>query len=109
MDRYQFEWHDEDDWKGLVEIAGRKRLRITLWEPAENATTAISHVIANAEAMAIAFHTMCLASPALPSAGEFWIVEADGVRRVVQVQDNPTFETIGGEVRFIARIPVEAQ
>lgn len=109
MDRHQFEWRDEDDWLGSVEQLARRRVRITLCEVSENDTHSITHVVKPDIAMTLAFHTLRFASPDLPSAGEFWIVEADGKRRVVQVQDTPTEDTLREDVRFIARVPVEAQ
>lgn len=106
MKRKAFEWRDEDNWKGTVEHVFPHGVGITLYDSTNHV---IPHAVTNHVAMTIAFHTMCLASPALPSAGEFWIVEVDGKRRVVQVQDTPTAETLRDDVQFIARIPVEAE
>lgn len=106
MERKTFEWRDDDGWHGTADALKTGRVAMALHD---NHGANVYHMV-NQERMAgIVFGLMRLASPALPSAGEFWIVETDGKRRVVQVQDTPTADTLRDDVQFIARIPVEAE
>lgn len=103
MNREMFEWRDIDGDLGFMDPDGAE---VNLVLKDSDGNEAI-HYLAPETASNLAFHAMRLASPERPTAGEVWIVEVEGARRVVQVQDNPTSETLAGEVKFIARIPLE--
>jgi len=103
MERKIFEWQDDDGWRGTADESTSGKIGIALHD---NGDDYICHVINKKRMGGILFGIMCLASPECPKAGEFWIVEVDGVRRIVQVQDAPTDETLQGEVKFLARVPM---
>lgn len=105
MNREMFEWRDIDGDLGFMDPDGAE-VNLVLKDGDGNESI---HYLTPETVSQVAFHAMRLASPECPKAGEFWIVEVDGKRRVVQVQDNPTVETLREDVRFIARIPLEAQ
>lgn len=105
MHKDTFEWRDIDGDLGFIDPDGTE---INLVLKDSDGNEAI-HYLASETVSKLAFHAMRLASPVLPSAGEFWIVEVAGVRRVVQIEDTATAETLREDVQFIARIPVEAQ